>query len=496
MPPSYEGPTQFAPAIPDTRNPYSFTATRDRAFQLEQMKQQEAQMRLQSILEEKRRQREADQAMPFLQALDPTADTYSEQRRKALLSLPPSALTNPHVQNLVRDQDYLHRSSSRSTDDPRVAKVLAEDPGQFETYQDDLEKLTPKEAANRLWARHNDNKLKVELASSGYDGDFNDLLGERGYIDPVKAALWKNKNGVRKQAMTVDDRSSSRSTDDPRVAKVLAEDPGQFETYQDDLEKLTPKEAANRLWARHNDNKLKVELASSGYDGDFNDLLGERGYIDPVKAALWKNKNGVRNQAMTDDDRDKLLKELGDTIIKRNEPTSPPEYKAVADARIAALQARLGDARIAALQARLGDAVPKLTAATPATTPSSTGPISTEEAPKYWQESKKELAKHFMEAAGGDAQKFSQMLGNPEAARNALSIFPKAGKPAFTYPRGIFTNDDVHWGEVLEALRHDQGMVGGMGGNSMDATGSGTRVGQKLQRPPPDPALAEFERLK
>lgn len=369
MPPSYDGPTQFAPAIPDTRNPYSFTATRDRAFQLEQMKQQEAQMRLQSILEEKRRQREADQAMPFLQALDPTADTYSEQRRKALLSLPPSALTNPHVQNLVRDQDYLHRASSRSTDDPRVAKVLAEDPGQFETYQDDLEKLTPKEAANRLWARHNDNKLKVELASSGYDGDFNDLLGERGYIDPVKAAL-------------------------------------------------------------------------------------------------WKNKNGVRNQAMTDDDRDKLLKELGDTIIKRNDPTSPPEYKAVADARIAALQARLGDA------------VPKLTAATPATTPSSTGPISTEEAPKYWQESKKELAKHFMEAAGGDAQKFSQMLGNPEAARNALSIFPKAGKPAFTYPRGIFTNDDVHWGEVLEALRHDQGMVGGMGGNSMDAEGRGGRINQ------------------
>ena len=387
MPPSYDGPTQFAPAIPDTRNPYSFTATRDRAFQLEQMKQQEAQMRLQSILEEKRRQREADQAMPFLQALDPTADTYSEQRRKALLSLPPSALTNPHVQNLVRDQDYLHRASSRSTDDPRVAKVLAEDPGQFETYQDDLEKLTPKEAANRLWARHNDNKLKVELASSGYDGDFKNLQDERGYINPVKAAL-------------------------------------------------------------------------------------------------WKNKNGVRNQAMTDDDRDKLLKELGDTIIKRNDPTSPPEYKAVADARITALQARLGDA------------VPKLTAATPATTPSSTGPISTEEAPKYWQESKKELAKHFMEAAGGDAQKFSQMLGNPEAARNALSIFPKAGKPAFTYPRGIFTNDDVHWGEVLEALRHDQGMVGGMGGNSMDATGSGTRVGQKLQRPPPDPALAEFERLK
>ncbi len=369
MPPSYEGPTQFAPAIPDTRNPYSFTATRDRAFQLEQMKQQEAQMRLQSILEEKRRQREADQAMPFLQALDPTADTYSEQRRKALLSLPPSALTNPHVQNLVRDQDYLHRSASRSTDDPRVAKVLAEDPGQFETYQDDLEKLTPKEAANRLWARHNDNKLKVELASSGYDGDFNDLLGERGYIDPVKAAL-------------------------------------------------------------------------------------------------WKNKNGVRNQAMTDDDRDKLLKELGDTIIKRNDPTSPPEYKAVADARITALQARLGDA------------VPKLTAATPATTPPPTGPISTEEAPKYWQESKKELAKHFMEAAGGDAQKFSQMLGNPEAARNALSIFPKAGKPAFTYPRGIFTNDDVHWGEVLEALRHDQGLVGGMGGNAMDAEGRGGRINQ------------------
>ncbi len=388
MPPSYDGPTQFAPAIPDTRNPYSFTATRDRAFQLEQMKQQEAQLRLQSILEEKRRQREADQAMPFLQALDPTADTYSEQRRKALLSLPPSALTNPHVQNLVRDQDYLHRSASRSTDDPRVAKVLAEDPGQFETYQDDLEKLTPKEAANRLWARHNDNKLKVELASSGYDGDFNDLLGERGYIDPVKAAL-------------------------------------------------------------------------------------------------WKNKNGVRNQAMTDDDRDKLLKELGDTIIKRNDPTSSPEYKAVADARIASLQARLGEA------------APKMTgtpAAPVATSPA--GPISTEEAPKYWQESKKELAKHFMEAAGGDAQKFSQMLGNPEAARNALSTFPRAGKPAFTYPRGIFTNDDVHWGEVLEALRHDQGMVGGMGGSPLDATGSGTRVGQKLQRPPPDPALAEFERLK
>jgi hypothetical protein len=318
MPPSYDGPTQFAPAIPDTRNPYSFTATRDRAFQLEQMKQQEAQMRLQSILEEKRRQREADQAMPFLQALDPTADTYSEQRRKALLSLPPSALTNPHVQNLVRDQDYLHRSSSRSTDDPRVAKVLAEDPGQFETYQDDLEKLTPKEAANRLWARHNDNKLKVELASSGYDGDFNDLLGERGYIDPVKAAL-------------------------------------------------------------------------------------------------WKNKNGVRNQAMTEDDRDKLLKELGDTIIKRNDPTSPPEYKAVADARIASLQARLGEA------------APKMTGtpAAPVTT-SPTGPISTEEAPKYWQESKKELAKHFMEAAGGDAQKFSQMLGNPEAARNALSTLPQS----------------------------------------------------------------------
>jgi len=492
MPPSYDGPTQFAPAIPDTRNPYSFTATRDRAFQLEQMKQQEAQMRLQSILEEKRRQREADQAMPFLQALDPTADTYSEQRRKALLSLPPSALTNPHVQNLVRDQDYLHRASSRSTDDPRVAKVLAEDPGQFETYQDDLEKLTPKEAANRLWSRHNDNKLKVELASSGYDGDFNDLLGERGYIDPVKAALWKNKNGVRNQAMTDDDRkallslhrSSSRSTDDPRVAKVLAEDPGQFETYQDDLEKLTPKEAANRLWSRHNDNKLKVELASSGYDGDFNDLLGERGYIDPVKAALWKNKNGVRNQAMTEDDRDKLLKELGDVVMKRDDPNASDDFKKIADARVNTLRQRLGGL------------APPLESGKTAPPPSPTGPISTEEAPKYWQESKKELAKHFMEAAGGDAQKFSQMLGNPEDARNALSTFPRAGKPAFTYPRGIFTNDDVHWGEVLEALRHDQGMVGGMGGNSMDATGSGTRVGQKLQRPPPDPALAEFERLK
>jgi len=196
-----------------------------------------------------------------------------------------------------------------------------------------------------------------------------------------------------------------------------------------------------------------------------------------------KNKNGVRNQAMTDDDRDKLLKELGDTIIKRNDPTSPPEYKAVADARIAALQARLGDS------------VPKLTAATPATTPPSTGPISTEEAPKYWQESKKELARHFMEAAGGDAQKFSQMLGNPEAARNALSTFPKAGKPAFTYPRGIFTNDDVHWGEVLEALRHDQGMVGGMGGNAMDATGSGTRVGQPVQAPLPE-GISGFKRIR
>lgn len=387
MPPSYDGPTQFAPAIPDTRNPYSFTATRDRAFQLEQMKQQEAQLRLQSILEEKRRQREAEQAMPFLQALDPTEDTYSEQRRKALLSLPPSALTNPHVQNLVRDQDYLHRSSSRSTDDPRVAKVLAEDPGQFETYQDDLEKLTPKEAANRLWARHNDNKLKVELASSGYDGDFNDLLGERGYIDPVKAAL-------------------------------------------------------------------------------------------------WKNKNGVRNQAMTDDDRDKLLKELGEVVMKRDDPTASDDFKKIADARVNTLRQRLGGL------------APPLESGKTAPPPSPTGPISTEEAPKYWQESKKELAKHFMEAAGGDAQKFSQMLGNPEAARNALSTFPKAGKPAFTYPRGIFTNDDVHWGEVLEALRHDQGMVGGMGGNAMDATGSGTRVGQKLQRPPPDPALAEFERLK
>jgi len=387
MPPSYDGPTQFAPAIPDTRNPYSFTATRDRAFQLEQMKQQEAQMRLQSILEEKRRQREADQAMSFLQALDPTADTYSEQRRKALLSLPPSALTNPHVQNLVRDQDYLHRSSSRSTDDPRVAKVLAEDPGQFETYQDDLEKLTPKEAANRLWSRHNDNKLKVELASSGYDGDFNDLLGERGYIDPVKAAL-------------------------------------------------------------------------------------------------WKNKNGVRNQAMTDDDRDKLLKELGDVVMKRDDPNASDDFKKIADARVNTLRQRLGGL------------APPLESGKTAPPPSPTGPISTEEAPKYWQESKKELAKHFMEAAGGDAQKFSQMLGNPEDARNALSTFPRAGKPAFTYPRGIFTNDDVHWGEVLEALRHDQGMVGGMGGNSMDATGSGTRVGQKLQRPPPDPALAEFERLK
>jgi len=387
MPPSYDGPTQFAPAIPDTRNPYSFTATRDRAFQLEQMKQQEAQMRLQSILEEKRRQREADQAMSFLQALDPTADTYSEQRRKALLSLPPSALTNPHVQNLVRDQDYLHRASSRSTDDPRVAKVLAEDPGQFETYQDDLEKLTPKEAANRLWARHNDNKLKVELASSGYDGDFNDLLGERGYIDPVKAAL-------------------------------------------------------------------------------------------------WKNKNGVRNQAMTEDDRDKLLKELGDVVMKRDDPNASDDFKKIADARVNTLRQRLGGL------------APPLESGKTAPPPSPTGPISTEEAPKYWQESKKELAKHFMEAAGGDAQKFSQMLGNPEDARNALSTFPRAGKPAFTYPRGIFTNDDVHWGEVLEALRHDQGMVGGMGGNSMDATGSGTRVGQKLQRPPPDPALAEFERLK
>jgi len=387
MPPSYDGPTQFAPAIPDTRNPYSFTATRDRAFQLEQMKQQEAQMRLQSILEEKRRQREADQAMSFLQALDPTADTYSEQRRKALLSLPPSALTNPHVQNLVRDQDYLHRASSRSTDDPRVAKVLAEDPGQFETYQDDLEKLTPKEAANRLWARHNDNKLKVELASSGYDGDFNDLLGERGYIDPVKAAL-------------------------------------------------------------------------------------------------WKNKNGVRNQAMTEDDRDKLLKELGDVVMKRDDPNASDDFKKIADARVNTLRQRLGGL------------APPLESGKTAPPPSPTGPISTEEAPKYWQESKKELAKHFMEAAGGDAQKFSQMLGNPEAARNALSTFPRAGKPAFTYPRGTFTNDDVHWGEVLEALRHDQGMVGGMGGNSMDATGSGTRVGQKLQRPSPDPALAEFERLK
>lgn len=387
MPPSYDGPTQFAPAIPDTRNPYSFTATRDRAFQLEQMKQQEAQLRLQSILEEKRRQREAEQAMPFLQALDPTEDTYSEQRRKALLSLPPSALTNPHVQNLVRDQDYLHRSSSRSTDDPRVAKVLAEDPGQFETYQDDLEKLTPKEAANRLWARHNDNKLKVELAGSGYDGDFNDLLGEQGYIDPVKAAL-------------------------------------------------------------------------------------------------WKNKNGVRNQAMTDDDRDKLLKELGEVVMKRDDPTASDDFKKIADARVNTLRQRLGGL------------APPLESGKTAPPPSPTGPISTEEAPKYWQESKKELAKHFMEAAGGDAQKFSQMLGNPEAARNALSTFPKAGKPAFTYPRGIFTNDDVHWGEVLEALRHDQGMVGGMGGNAMDATGSGTRVGQKLQRPPPDPALAEFERLK
>ena len=387
MPPSYDGPTQFAPAIPDTRNPYSFTATRDRAFQLEQMKQQEAQMRLQSILEEKRRQREAEQAMPFLQALDPTADTYSEQRRKALLSLPPSALTNPHVQNLVRDQDYLHRASSRSTDDPRVAKVLAEDPGQFETYQDDLEKLTPKEAANRLWSRHNDNKLKVELASSGYDGDFNDLLGERGYIDPVKAAL-------------------------------------------------------------------------------------------------WKNKNGVRNQAITEDDRDKLLKELGDVVMKRDDPNASDDFKKIADARVNTLRQRLGGL------------APPLESGKTAPPPSPTGAISTEEAPKYWQESKKELAKHFMEAAGGDAQKFSQMLGNPEAARNALSTFPRAGKPAFTYPRGIFTNDDVHWGEVLEALRHDQGMVGGMGGNSMDATGSGTRVGQKLQRPPPDPALAEFERLK
>ncbi len=387
MPPSYDGPTQFAPAIPDTRNPYSFTATRDRAFQLEQMKQQEAQMRLQSILEEKRRQREADQAMPFLQALDPTADTYSEQRRKVLLSLPPSALTNPHVQNLVRDQDYLHRASSRSTDDPRVAKVLSEDPGQFETYQDDLEKLTPKEAANRLWARHNDNKLKVELASSGYDGDFKDLQDERGYIDPVKAAL-------------------------------------------------------------------------------------------------WKNKKGVRNQAMTDDDRDKLLKELGEVVMKRDDPTASDDFKKIADARVNTLRQRLGGL------------APPLESGKTAPPPSPTGPISTEEAPKYWQESKKELAKHFMEAAGGDAQRFSQMLGNPEAARNALSTFPKAGKPAFTYPRGIFTNDDVHWGEVLEALRHDQGMVGGMGGNSMDATGSGTRVGQKLQRPPPDPALAEFERLK
>lgn len=387
MPPSYEGPTQFAPAIPDTRNPYSFTATRDRAFQLEQMKQQEAQMRLQSILDEKRRQREAEQAMPFLQALDPSADTYSEQRRKALLSLPPSALTNPHVQNLVRDQDYLHRASSRSTDDPRVAKVLAEDPGQFETYQE-------------------------ELAT------------------------------------------------------------------------LSPKEAANRLWARHNDNKLKVELASSGYDSDFKDLQNEKGYIDPVKAALWKNKNGVRNQAMTEDDRDKLLKELGETIIKRNDPTSPPEYKAVADARIASLQARLGEA------------APKMTgapAAPVATSP--TGSISTEEAPKYWQESKKELAKHFMVAAGGDAQKFSQMLGSPEAARNALSTFPRAGKPAFTYPRGIFTNDDVHWGEVLEALRHDQGMVGGMGGSPLDATGSGTRVGQPVQAPLPE-SITGFKRIR
>jgi hypothetical protein len=386
MPPSYDGPTQFAPAIPDTRNPYSFTATRDRAFQLEQMKQQEAQLRLQSILEEKRRQREADQAMPFLQALDPTADTYSEQRRKALLSLPPSALTNPHVQNLVRDQDYLHRSASRSTDDPRVAKVLAEDPGQFETYQDDLEKLTPKEAANRLWARHNDNKLKVELASSGYDGDFNDLLGERGYIDPVKAAL-------------------------------------------------------------------------------------------------WKNKNGVRNQAMTEDDRDKLLKELGDVVMKRDDPNASDDFKKIADARVNTLRQRLGGL------------APPLESGKTAPPPSPTGAISTEEAPKYWQESKKELAKHFMEAAGGDAQKFSQMLGNPEAARNALSTFPRAGKPAFTYPRGIFTNDDVHWGEVLEALRHDQGMVGGMGGNSMDATGSGTRVGQPVQAPLPE-GISGFKRIR
>lgn len=386
MPPSYDGPTQFAPAIPDTRNPYSFTATRDRAFQLEQMKQQEAQLRLQSILEEKRRQREAEQAMPFLQALDPTADTYSEQRRKALLSLPPSALTNPHVQNLVRDQDYLHRSSSRSTDDPRVAKVLAEDPGQFETYQDDLEKLTPKEAANRLWARHNDNKLKVELAGSGYDGDFKDLLGERGYIDPVKAAL-------------------------------------------------------------------------------------------------WKNKNGVRNQAMTDDDRDKLLKELGEVVMKRDDPTASDDFKKIADARVNTLRQRLGGL------------APPLESGKTAPPPSPTGPISTEEAPKYWQESKKELAKHFMETAGGDAQRFSQMLGNPEAARNALSTFPKAGKPAFTYPRGIFTNDDVHWGEVLEALRHDQGMVGGMGGNSLDATGSGTRVGQPVQAPLPE-GISGFKRIR
>lgn len=383
MPPSYDGPTNFAPAIPDTRNPYSFTATRDRAFQLEQMKQQEAQMRLQSILDERRRQREAEQAMPFLQALDPTADTYSDQRRKALMALPASALSNPHVQSLVRDQDYLHRASNRSTDDPRVAKVLAEDPGQFETYQDDLEKLTPKEAANRLWARHNDNKLKVDLAGSGYEGDFKDLQDEKGYINPVKAALWKNKNGVKRQAMT-------------------------------------------------------------------------------------------------DDDRDKLLKELGETIIKRNDPTAPPEYKPVADARIAALQARLGDL------------APKTQPTQIAT--STTGPISTEEAPKYWQESKKELAKHFMEAAGGDAQKFSQMLGNPEAARNALATFPKAGKPAFTYPRGIFTNDDVHWGEVLEALRHDQGMVGGMGGNWLDAANQGVRVGQPLKGTPP--VGARFERIR
>lgn len=386
MPPTYDGPTQFAPAIPDTRNPYSYTATRDRALQLEQMKQQEAQMRLQSILEEKRRMREAEQAMPFLQALDPSADSYAEQRRKALLSMSPSALASPQIQSLVREQDALHRASGRNTDDPRVAKVLAEDPGQFELYQDEVSQLGPKEASNRLWARHNDNKLKVDLASSGYDGDFKDLQGERGYIDPVKAAL-------------------------------------------------------------------------------------------------WKNKNGVRNQALTEEGRDKLLKELGETVMKRDDPTASDDFKEIANARINTIRARLGDL------------APKTTTPSATSAPAATGPVSKEEAPKYWQESKKELAKHFMEAAGGDAQKFSQMLGNPEAARTTLSTFPKLGKPAFTYPRGMFTNDDVQWGEVLEALRHDKGLVQSMNGSWLDASGNGTRVGQPVQVTLPE-GITGFKRIK